>query len=211
MTGAGVRAPLGAALAAGLVVVVTTSVTGPGPAGVVPDPGSAARAASGEPGRVAPEAPRLVRLPDGTSLRVRPVPVRPDGRLAVPTDVRVAGWWSGGARLGDPFGSTLVAAHVDSARQGLGPAVALLSTRPGQRVALRSARLRQLFRVSWVRRVPRVSFSDRRGLVSPRGVRRLVLVTCAPPYDRATGYRNLAVVVARPVDRPRAMLGWDWG
>ena len=56
-----------------------------------------------------------------------------DGALDVPEDIRVAGWWRGGARLGDPFGSMLIAAHVDSRTQGLGPYVALLSVEPGAR------------------------------------------------------------------------------
>jgi hypothetical protein len=144
-----------------------------------------------------------VRLPDGARLRVRAVATRQDGRLAVPDDVRVAGWWVGGARVGDPLGSTLVAAHVDSASQGLGPAAGLLSARVGQQVALRSVRLAQVFRVVSTRVIPRSSFAHRPRLVAPGGPRRLVLVTCAPPYDASTGYRNLAVVVARPVGLPR--------
>jgi hypothetical protein len=47
------------------------------------------------------------------------------------------------------------------------------------------------------------SLADERWLFAPTGDSRLVLVTCAPPYDRARGgYQNLAVVTALPVADP---------
>ena len=77
-----------------------------------------------------------VRLPSGT------VGARPAGRTRAdaacstcPTTSPTAGWWRGGARLGDPFGSTLIAGHVDAVDQGLGAFAELLAVRPGQRVA----------------------------------------------------------------------------
>ena len=130
--------------------VVMTGVPHPGPTG-----GSAARAdpsrhprGSEAPrsvstlpavparrtGAVRAERPTTSRLPDGVVVPLRPADTRSDGSLAVPDDIRVAGWWRGGARLGDPFGSTLLAAHVDSFTQGLGPYASLLSVRPGQRL-----------------------------------------------------------------------------
>jgi hypothetical protein len=64
---------------------------------------------------------------------------------------------------------------------------------------LRSAGLRQAFRVRSVRLLPRESLTARPDLYSPNGARRLVLITCAPPYDPARGgYRNLVVLVAVP-------------
>ena len=87
----------------------------------------AQRAAS----QVVPEAPRTLRLPGGTTVRVRAVGTRRDGRLAVPKDVRTAGWWRGGSRVGDPFGAVLVAGHVDSRTQGLGAYAELLTVRRG--------------------------------------------------------------------------------
>lgn len=177
-----------------------------------PDPGSGAterrtptpvaparRAAS----QVDPEGPRAIRLPDGTVLPVRAVGTGPDGELAVPDDVHVAGWWRGGSRLGDPFGATLVAGHVDSRSQGLGPYAALLGTSAGQRVVLRSRHLRQDFRVRSLRLVPQAPLRRQRWIHSADGDRRLVLVTCAPPYVPSRGgYQNLAVVTAVPTGPP---------
>lgn len=159
-------------------------------------------------GSVVPERPRSVRLPDGTVVPIRAVGTRPDGVLDVPSDVRSAGWWRGGSRLGDPLGSTLLAAHVDSTSQGLGPYVALLRVHPGQRLELRSLHLRQSFRVTSLRLVPQGPLRGHSRISGSSGARRLTLVTCAPPYDRSHGgYQNLAVVTAVPVGPPQRTTG----
>ena len=154
---------------------------------------------------VPPQVPRSVRLPSGVQLPVRAVGTDRDGELRVPDDARSAGWWRGGSRVGDASGKTLLAAHVDAPRQGLGPYAELYATHPGARVVLRSDDLAQVFRIRSVRLVPRRSVAGRPALYSARGVRRLVLVTCAPPYDaRHGGYQNLVVVIAAPVGPARA-------
>lgn len=151
-------------------------------------------------GGVVPEIPRRSVLPDGTVVPVRAVGTDRDGTLAVPHDIRVAGWWRGGARLGDPFGSLLLAAHVDSTTQGLGPYASLLSVRAGQRITVTSAHLRQAFTVASLSLVPRHDLAGQARIFSARGPHRLTLVTCAGPYDAGRGgYQNLAVVTARPV------------
>ena len=154
-------------------------------------------------GAVRPEVPRAVRLPGGAVVPVRAVSTRRDGLLDVPPDVRTAGWWRGGSRLGDPLGATLLAAHVDSTTQGLGPFAALLGVRPGQRFAVTSATLRQRFEVVSLRVVAQGDLRAKSWIHGAGGRRRLVLVTCAPPYDRARGgYQNLAVVTAVPLGPP---------
>ena len=136
-------------------------------------------------------------------MAVRAVGTRRDGRLAVPPDVHIAGWWRGGSRVGDPFGAVLVAGHIDSRTQGLGPYADLLRVRAGERVLVRTSTLRQWYRIRSLRLVPQEPLADNAWLHSPRGHRRLVLVTCAPPYDPARGgYQNLAVVTALPVGPP---------
>jgi hypothetical protein len=151
-------------------------------------------------GAVAAEVPTDVRLPGGTVVPIRPADTRPDGLLDVPDDIRRSGWWRGGSRVGDPFGSTLLAGHVDSVVQGLGPYAELLTVRAGDRLRLRSAHLHQEFVVRSLRLVPQGSLADNRRLYAVDGPRRLTLVTCAPPYDAERGgYQNLAVVTAAPV------------
>ena len=162
--------------------------------------GSATPVEEGQRSGVASEAPTGMRLPSGTTVPVRAVTTRADGVLDVPDDIRTAGWWRGGSRLGDPFGSTLIAAHIDSHTQGLGPYVELLRVEPRARIVVRSAHLRQVFRVTSLSLVPRESLAGARDIFSVSGPRRLVLVTCAGPFDPARGgYQNLAVVTGRPV------------
>lgn len=154
-------------------------------------------------GAVTPEHPLSVRLPDGTTVPIRAVGTRADGVLDVPADVRSAGWWRGGSRIGDPLGSTLLAAHVDSTSQGLGPYASLLGVRSGQRVVVATATLRQVFRVTSLRLLPQGSLRGHTWVSSPSGPRRVTLVTCAPPYDASRGgYQRLAVVTAEPVGPP---------
>jgi Sortase domain len=149
---------------------------------------------------VTPEAPTAVRLPSGLSVPVLAVSTEPDGRLAVPEDIRLGGWWRGGSRIGDPFGSTVIAAHVDSKDQGLGPFAELLSVRADQRITVGTAHLRQEFTVRSLRLVRSSELGNESWVFSADGERRLTLVTCAPPYDEARGgYQNLAVVTATPV------------
>jgi hypothetical protein len=151
-------------------------------------------------GAVRPEAPNRSVLPDGQVVPIEPAGTAGDGSLAVPEDIRVAGWWRGGSRLGDPFGSTLLAAHVDSFTQGLGPYASLLSVTQGQRITPFSPHLRETFSVVSLALVPRGTLSDHPRIFSSRGARRLTLVTCAGPYDvDRGGYQNLAVITARPV------------
>jgi hypothetical protein len=155
-------------------------------------------------GAVPPERPTSSRLPNGTVVPIRPAGTAGNGSLAVPDDIRTAGWWRGGSRLGDPFGATLLAAHVDSFKQGLGPYASLLSVRAGQQVVVASAHLTQTFSVVSLRLVPRGSLPRHGSLFSARGERRLVLATCAGPYDADRGgYQNLAVIRAVPTSDPQ--------
>jgi len=152
------------------------------------------------PSVVVAEAPRRLTLPSGLEVPISAVGTSAAGLLSVPADVDRAGWWRGGSRLGDPFGSTLVAAHVDSRTQGLGAFAELLTVSPGASVRLGSEHLAQRFEVRSRRLVPQGSLVRETWLFDVSGERRLTLVTCAPPYDASRGgYQNLAVVTAVPV------------
>ena len=168
-----------------------------------PSPATPARRAG-----VVAEVPTHLRLPSGTDVAVKAVSTTADGLLDVPDDIRTAGWWRGGSRLGDPFGSTLIAAHIDSRTQGLGPYAELLQVERGARIVVRSQHLVQRFAVTSLRLVPRSSLADAPELFAASGPRRLTMVTCAGPYlaDRG-GYQNLAVVTARPVAGPAPRAG----
>lgn len=178
-----------------------TSDPAPG-SGTRPSPSPVAPARRA-PSATAAEAPRRAILPSGRSVPISAVGTTTDGVLDVPDDIRVAGWWRGGSRLGDPFGSVLVAAHVDSTTQGLGPFAELLTVTVGARIRVRSRSLRRTYEVRSRRLVPQGGLADDSWIFDVSGDARLTLVTCAPPYDRSRGgYQNLAVVTALPVGPP---------
>jgi Sortase domain len=181
-----------------------SSTSGTRPASVAV-PVTAARRASSV---LAPEVPSSVRLPSGRVVPVRAVSTTADGALDLPEDIGTSGWWRGGSRLGDPFGSMLVAAHIDSTTQGLGPYAELLRARPGQQVAITSRHLSQVFAVRSLRLVPQGPLGRHPSISAPTGPPRLTLVTCAPPYDRSRGgYQRLAVLTARPLAPPARRTG----
>lgn len=212
-----------ATVAAGVAVTLLTSTWGcaeqvqpqvtPSRADPTPDPaegrgGDRPPASPVAPARRAPsapaaEAPLSATLPSGRSVSIAAVGTTADGLLDVPDDIRVAGWWRGGSRLGDPFGSVLVAAHVDSTTQGLGPFAELLTATAGARIRVQSRTLSRTYVMRSRRLVPQGDLADEAWIFDVSGEARLTLVTCAPPYDAARGgYQNLAVVTALPVDPP---------
>ena len=150
-------------------------------------------------GSVVPRAPGAVRLPGSDLLDVVEVGTREDGLLDVPPDVDVLGWWEGGSRIGDPFGSVLLAGHVDSEDEGLGPSARLLTVERGDRVEVRAGGRTLSYAVDSRRFVPLDDLASYPRVLSADGPARLTLVTCAPPFlPGRGGYQNLAVVTALP-------------
>lgn len=146
--------------------------------------------------------PTAIRLSDGVELDVRRAATDAKGELIVPDDVDVAGWWDGGARVNDPFGTMVIAAHVDSEIQGLGPFSALLSAAEGDAVEALAQEVDQTYVVSSVTRIPRDSLPERDDLFTSSGPHQLVLLTCAGDFiPQQGGYQELAVVVAEPLER----------
>ena len=178
-----------------------TRGTAPSPAASAPaaPPAGPAHQARRAASAVVPESPRVLMLPSGAVVPVDVSITDRSGRLTLPEDVDRAGWWNGGARLGDAFGAIVVAAHVDSFDEGVGPIAELLDAHAGDRVRLDSRTLSHAFVVSSTRLVPRASLPRLAPLLSFGGNHRLVLITCGGPYDPAYGgYRDNLVVVAEP-------------
>jgi len=149
--------------------------------------------------QVTAERPLSLSLPSGAVLAVDVAATDAQGLLALPELVARAGWWRGGAKLGDPFGAIVIAAHVDSFVDGIGPIAELLSAEVGDVVQLDGQNLSQTFAVSSSTLVPRTSLADHAATYSFVGPHRLVLITCGGPYDAAGGgYRDNLIVVAEP-------------
>ncbi len=165
-------------------------------------PPTPARVGHAAPSQVVAERPLTVTLASGTTMRVRVSATAASGELEIPKNINEAGWWDGGSRLGDPYGTIVVAAHVDSFTQGLGRFAELLGVRPGDMLHLSSAHLSQGFRVVDARLVPKTSISAASDVFSGKGPARLVLITCGGEYDPALGgYQSNQIVAAVPVGR----------
>jgi hypothetical protein len=141
---------------------------------------------------------RLV-LPGGRAAPVSAVGLDHDASLVIPDDPRVVGWWTGGSRAAEPFGSIVVAGHVDSASRGIGVLAALPGLRAGQVVALTAGRRTARYVVVSGGLVPQSQLSGTSGLFRTTGSAQLVLITCGGPFDPVTHhYADNYVVVARP-------------
>jgi hypothetical protein len=145
-------------------------------------------------------APTRVRLrARGIDARVYPVDIDTrSGALATPTDIDRVGWWRDGAAPGSATGAILLAGHVDSAKRGAGAFYALKNARRGDTVTVTSddGKVRQ-YRVTTMQRMRKAALPT--NIYSRMGRRRLVLVTCGGPFDRAAGhYRDNIVVTALP-------------
>jgi hypothetical protein len=159
-----------------------------------------AQVAAPAPSQVDAQRPRAVTLPSGTTMSVDAAATGPDGELVIPADVNRAGWWDGSSQLGDPFGSIVLAAHIDSFTQGLGRFAELLEVRSGDRVMLSTRAMQQEYRVVSAELVPKAALTRSSSIYSVAGEPRLVLLTCGGAYDASSGgYQDNLVVEAVPV------------
>lgn len=185
--------------------VPSAGPVGPGPASSSPEAStSAGQVPTAREGRPAISArvsfvPEKLTLQGGASAAVKPA-TTVSGELRVPTDVSHVGWWDGSASAGDPFGSTVIAGHVDSATGGIGFFARLLRINVGTKVTLEGNDHRLTYRVIAVQTVAKEALASDSRAFDQTGAHRLVLITCTGTYrpDRGGYDRNL-VVIARPL------------
>jgi LPXTG-site transpeptidase (sortase) family protein len=158
-----------------------------------------AQVAEPAPSQVDAERPQLLQLPSGTAMPIETAATNGAGELVLPTDINRAGWWDGSSRLGDPYGSVVLAAHIDSFAQGLGRFAELLDIRTGDSLVISSGRLTQEYRVVSAQLVAKSDLSVASPIYAPTGDPRLVLITCGGTYDASRGgYQDNLVVEAAP-------------
>lgn len=203
---AGCAVPADPLAGAGSAPVPTTGAGAPSGVG---SPSAAAERpipeSAGEGTRAPSQVKRFVPvkliLPGRDAAEVVPVSTV-DGELQVPKHVDELGWWDGSSWLNDPFGSTVIAGHVDSATEGLGFFAKLLRVRTDDRVqVLGSSGQRQTFRVTSVRTVNQNALSGDGKALAQTGEHRLVLITCTGAYRPGRGYESNLVVTATLVDQ----------
>ncbi len=190
----------GAAPGAAPGAATSTAGSTPSPSGS-PVPAREGREAAGARVTFVPDE---VLLPGGRSAPVQPAVTR-DGVLEVPVQVDRVGWWDGSAHVGDPFGSTVLAGHVDSREQGLGVFASLLDAAVGDEVDVVGEGWTARYRVSEVGDVSKESLASSGTALDQTGPHRLVLITCTGDFDPvARHYDQNRVVVATPVGEPVA-------
>jgi len=127
-----------------------------------------------------------------------------DAELKVPEQGDRVGWWDGGAQAGDPFGSVVLAGHVDTKADGIGYFARLLRIKPGELVVLHGSGHTATYRVSSVVSVPKNALATRSGAFDQKVDHRLVLITCTGAYDASGGgYEDNLVVTATAVGPAR--------
>ena len=182
----------------------------PQPAGFSTPTAPAGRARAAHPEQAAFE-PSAVAFTDGRRTDVAAVDrvlTGADGALGLPADPRRMGWWAGGSRAGAPYGSVVLAGHLDSRELGVGFSALMSGLEEGERVVLTDADQVLTYVVTRRSLQPRTSVARLTALFSDRGSARLVMITCGGTYDRDAGaYSDNLVVEARPLGPPRALAG----
>lgn len=188
--------------ACGLSLAATGWLTGATPTFLAGDVGSLStgvhHAGADGSGRSA-SPPTRIRGPKGFDAAVVPVLARADGALALPQDLHTGGWWPLGAQAGSAHGTVLIAGHVDSREDGLGPFAALHSMPTGARIEVTGADdAVRPYRITTRRTYTQDKLPA--DLFTRSGGHRLVLITCTGPYDHTTSrYQGNLVLYATPI------------
>lgn len=145
--------------------------------------------------------PTRLTLPSGRVAAVDPAGVGADGVLEVPDDPSRVGRWTGGALAGEPFGSIVLAGHVDSRDLGLGVLSELLTVKVGDQLVLDDAVSFRSYQVTAIRQAPKARLAAETDAFRQDVEHRLVLITCVGAFDRDAGaYADNLVVFAAEVE-----------
>lgn len=178
----------------------TEAAPAPAPTPTVDVPVRSAELGAAEATRL--PAPVSLDIPTlEAALPVDPVGVQADGQMEIPPLAERAGWYRFGATPGDPEGTTVIAAHVDSvASAGTGPFARLGELVPGDVVDVTLADgSAAAYAVTEVLQVPK-SDAAWEGIFTRDGPRRLALITCGGTFDDdARRYSDNVIVLAAPV------------
>lgn len=110
------------------------------------------------------------------------------------------GWWDGGAQAGDPFGSVVLAGHVDTKTEGLGFFARLIGVRRGEVIVVNGSGHTASYRVVSIASVRKDALATKSGAFDQSGDHRLVLITCTGAYNASQGgYADNLVVTATPI------------
>lgn len=198
---AGCTVPAGEGSVSGATDATSEAPTVPAPTpAAVPDIPRSSASLAERPALTAPAPVRLV-VPDlGIDVPVESVGLDDQGRMGLPADPKIAAWYRFGSAPGDAAGSTVVAAHVDSAVYDIGPFSLLAGAPAGTRVEVTTADgvvHAYAFQSTAVLPKESIDWSD---TFARDGSPRLTLVTCGGEFDYdARRYLSNVIVTATPL------------
>jgi len=145
--------------------------------------------------------PVRVQVPSvGINVESFPVGVQADGNMELPENIFVAGWYRFGSDPTSDTGTTVISAHVDDFKQGLGPFAYLKQLVPGAEIIVTAADGNDYrYAVESVQNVNRQQLPVDQ-VFDRTGAPRLVLITCGGQFDdNVFEYSDNVVVVALPI------------
>lgn len=141
--------------------------------------------------------PTTVTMPSGVRADVLPAGVDAEGVLDVPEDPQRIGWWTGGAMPGEPFGSMVLAGHVDSRELGLGVLAELRDVEVGDVIVVAGDAGQYRYEVESAVSIPKARLAEGTEAFRHDVDHRLVLITCVGEFDERTrSYADNLVVTA---------------
>ncbi len=175
-----------------------TPTSEPSPAPEVPD----IPIAGTDPAAVTQQiAPVQVRVPAvDIDVQVIPVGVRTDGLMELPERVDTAGWYRYGPDPSSPVGTTVISAHVDSLKYGVGPFSKLKTLSAGAEILVADANgVEHRYQLTSVENVLKAEIPLDR-VFDRGGPEQLVLITCGGQFDTTSRtYSDNVLVTATPV------------
>ncbi len=145
--------------------------------------------------------PTTVVLGDlNIDMSIEPHGLESNGDMSLPVSPFVAGWYEFGSAPDSRRGAIVLAAHVDSLAEGVGPFSRLKDAREGMTVEVEDDE-GELHRyvVETVERIEKDEV-DFDAVFTDQGETHLVLITCGGVWDRdRSSYTDNYIVTARPV------------
>ncbi|WP_255461390.1 class F sortase [Glaciihabitans sp. INWT7] len=147
---------------------------------------------------VAPVRIRFDRL--GIDMTVTAEGVDAKGAMALPANAADAGWYRYSPGLAASHGATVIAAHIDSWHDGIGPFSKLKNATAGDAITLLGEDGSTVaYTVTELRQVGKID-APMAEVFDTSGAPRLTLVTCGGVFNSKTGhYLDNVIVTATPV------------
>lgn len=148
----------------------------------------------------APAAARVLMPSLGIDMKVEPHGLDADKLMSLPVSPFRAGWYKYSPGPASDEGATVIAAHVDSLAEGVGPFAQLRRAEVGAEVSVvDAAGERHDYRVVSVERISKAEVPLNR-VFRKDGAPVVVLVTCGGEFDRqADSYKDNYIVTAEKV------------